>query len=172
MLQYNDWFVFLTKYSNISIFCITFQRFSISAVTAVLLHLPLIWGVSLDSTQTLFQKTFFLLNNSEKLFGSWPNFSRQKHFCSAQIMATINFLPGEAINKYYFPVLVPVGLIGNILSFLVRLNKLCKLNCLYNLGIDYIKNTFRTPFFNIIKQLTDENLYQIACITFSDFLHK
>ena len=28
---------------------------------------------------------------------------------------------GDGINKSYFPVLVPVGVIGNILSFLVRL---------------------------------------------------
>ena len=26
---------------------------------------------------------------------------------------------GEAINQFYFPILVPVGVIGNILSFLV-----------------------------------------------------
>ena len=27
---------------------------------------------------------------------------------------------GEALNRFYIPVLVPVGIVGNILSFLVR----------------------------------------------------
>ena len=31
-----------------------------------------------------------------------------------------HFLSGEGINKSYFPILVPVGIVGNILSFLVR----------------------------------------------------
>ena len=30
-----------------------------------------------------------------------------------------SFISGEFINKSYFPILVPVGIIGNILSFLV-----------------------------------------------------
>ena len=32
---------------------------------------------------------------------------------------TVDF-PGVAINKGFFPVLVPVGITGNVLSFLVR----------------------------------------------------
>ena len=31
------------------------------------------------------------------------------------------FLSAERINQVYFPILVPVGVIGNALSFLVRL---------------------------------------------------
>ena len=29
------------------------------------------------------------------------------------------FISGDFINKYYFPVFVPIGITGNILSFLV-----------------------------------------------------
>ena len=29
-------------------------------------------------------------------------------------------ISGDVINKVYFPILVPVGIIGNLLSFLVR----------------------------------------------------
>ena len=36
-----------------------------------------------------------------------------------RMMDTLNF-PGVAINKGFFPVLVPVGVTGNVLSFLVR----------------------------------------------------
>ena len=31
-----------------------------------------------------------------------------------------NLHSGDALNQFYFPVLVPVGIVGNILSFLVR----------------------------------------------------
>ena len=31
-------------------------------------------------------------------------------------------LSGDVINKYYFPVFIPVGIVGNILSFLVSFN--------------------------------------------------
>ena len=33
----------------------------------------------------------------------------------------ILFIPGEAIDKSYFPILVPVGVTGNILSFIVSI---------------------------------------------------
>ena len=39
---------------------------------------------------------------------------------------------GQDINQVYFPILVPVGVIGNILSFLVR-NKNLKLNVIKTL---------------------------------------
>ena len=35
------------------------------------------------------------------------------------IAYTIVSLSGDFLNKYYFPVLVPIGVCGNILSFLV-----------------------------------------------------
>ena len=35
-----------------------------------------------------------------------------------------DLLSGEAINLAYMPVLVPVGVIGNILSFLVSIDSL------------------------------------------------
>ena len=34
------------------------------------------------------------------------------------------FLTGEVFNQAYFPVLVPVGIVGNILSFLVSIDSL------------------------------------------------
>ena len=30
---------------------------------------------------------------------------------------------GEGINQVYFPILVPIGVVGNVLSFLVRKSK-------------------------------------------------
>ena len=40
------------------------------------------------------------------------------------------FISGYFINKYYFPILTPIGIIGNVLSFLVStaLLNLIKLN--------------------------------------------
>ena len=44
------------------------------------------------------------------------------------------YFPGDGVDKYYYPILFPVGIIGNILSFLVSTDKtlLCitsSLNC-------------------------------------------
>ena len=33
---------------------------------------------------------------------------------------TSYFFSGEALNKYYFPTFVPAGVVGNLLSFMVR----------------------------------------------------
>ena len=32
---------------------------------------------------------------------------------------TMPFITGYFINKYYFPILTPIGIVGNVLSFLV-----------------------------------------------------
>ena len=42
------------------------------------------------------------------------------------VWISLNFLPfsGDIISKYYFPVLIVVGIIGNILSFMVRCSSL------------------------------------------------
>ena len=31
-----------------------------------------------------------------------------------------SFFAGEALKQFYYPILVPIGIFGNILSFLVR----------------------------------------------------
>ena len=35
-------------------------------------------------------------------------------------------LSGDFVNKYYFPVFVPIGVTGNILSFLVSTFEICE----------------------------------------------
>ena len=44
-----------------------------------------------------------------------------KTLCSRNIsFLTISTFVGDALKQYYFPILVPIGIIGNVLSFLVR----------------------------------------------------
>ena len=53
---------------------------------------------------------------------------------------------GDAINRSYFPILVPVGIIGNVLSFLVSISNLdlylSRLSQKYNYNIEINDNRF------------------------------
>ena len=40
-------------------------------------------------------------------------------------LVVCNFIAGEALNQMYFPVLIPVGVIWNILSFVVSHDCFC-----------------------------------------------
>ena len=35
-------------------------------------------------------------------------------------MTMLYFIAGDGLNQFYIPILVPIGLVGNFLSFLVR----------------------------------------------------
>ena len=41
-------------------------------------------------------------------------------FSKMQINLKKIWFPGDGIQKLYFPILVPVGIVGNFLSFMVR----------------------------------------------------
>ena len=53
------------------------------------------------------EKMFFINMDLLDLMQRWLNINQNFHFS------------GEALNKYYFPILIPIGILGNILSFLV-----------------------------------------------------
>ena len=83
-------------------------------------------------TKEIEEDRFFLLVITYAMYkiGKLLSFSSFLHFvyCNLCCLLTgfnwiylsLYFSPGEGINKVYLPFLVPVGVFGNILSFLVR----------------------------------------------------
>ena len=56
--------------------------------------------------------------NSALCTSSWPQDCSKKYPSELMLKSVL----GYYINKYYFPVFIPMGIIGNILSFLVSIS--------------------------------------------------
>ena len=64
---------------------------------------------------------FFWTSCKNKVSVKYVNgFASSRNFLYLPLFTCVFFISGQCIQKTYFPILVPVGITGNCLSFLVR----------------------------------------------------